>query len=139
MEKEVTERKTGREGGGSRARKRVRWAAGSRRGRQEKHIQRPGRSSGSENSLSVGICSDLLIFVFSARLSLCPQSWRGPPALTVHSRGWEVGGPEGPDGGGSLPARGQHLHLQTVEGGRPQTWHREHGAILRGDRRGRAR
>ena len=80
-----------------------------------------------------------MIFVFSPRLSLCPQGSRGPPALTVCSRGWEVGGPEGPDGGGSLPARGQHLHLQTVEGGRPQTWHREHRAILRGDRRGRPR
>lgn len=32
-----------------------------------------------------------------------------------------VGGPEGPDGGGPLPARSQHLHLQAVEGGGPQT------------------
>ena len=47
------------------------------------------------------------------------------PGLTVH-----VGGPEGPDGGGTLPACSQHLHLQAVEGAGPQTRDQELGVIL---------
>ena len=53
------------------------------------------------------------------------------PGLTVH-----VGRPEGPDGGGPLPARGQHLHLQAVEGGGPQTRDRELRVILGKGREG---
>ena len=47
------------------------------------------------------------------------------PGLTVH-----VGGPEGPDGGRTLPACSQHLHLQAVEGAGPQTRDQELGVIL---------
>ena len=52
-------------------------------------------------------------------------------SVRSRSRGREIRGPEGPDGGGPLPRRRQHLHLQAVEGGRPQTGHREH-VVIRG-------
>lgn len=71
---------------------------------------------------------DLWISVFHQDfLCVCkrggtPAPW---PGLTVH-----IGGPEGPDGGGPLPVRSQHLHLQAVEGGGPQTWDRELRVIL---------
>lgn len=78
--------------------------------------------------------------LYSPRLSLCPQARGRGLALTVRSRsrGREIRGPEGPDGGGPLPRRRQHLHLQAVEGGRPQTGHREHVVIL-GEERDRRR
>lgn len=74
-------------------------------------------------------------FRFSTKTSVCLQAGRFPPppqqGLTVH-----VGRPEGPNGGGPLPARGQHLHLQAVEGGGPQTRDRELGVILGKGREG---
>lgn len=77
---------------------------------------------------------DPWIFVFPLRL-LCVCKPGGTPqpqqGLTVH-----VGRPEGPNGGGPLPARGQHLHLQAVEGGGPQTRDRELGVILGKGREG---
>lgn len=59
-------------------------------------------------------------------LSVGQKTWW---ALTVR---WRVGRPEGSDGGGPLPACGQHLHLQPVQGGRPEVGHREGAAVLRG-------
>lgn len=52
---------------------------------------------------------------------------------SVHCRGGEVGGPEGPDGGRALPAGGQHLDFQAIQGGRPQVGHGEHVVIRRQD------
>lgn len=43
--------------------------------------------------------------------------------------GREVGRPEGSDGGWPLAPCGQHLDLQSVQGGRPQAGHGEDGVI----------
>lgn len=95
-----------------------------------------GGASGSENSLWVGACNvGSIDFRFFTKTFCVSASQAGPPpprpGLTMH-----VGGPEGPDGGGPLPTRSQHLHLQAVEGGGPQTRDRELGVILGKGREG---
>lgn len=51
----------------------------------------------------------------------------------VCGRRWQLGGAEGPRRGRPLPRCGQHLDLQSVQGGGPQIGHREDAVLRRQD------